>query len=275
MENILLEFCEKCNKTSVSKSEMYNFIKSYTNLDKTSIEYLRNDLNNYVNNIKFFVYIETKNQNINELFEFDTDNGTVYCYESPRTVYSYIKDAFPELDMFLILSTPRQKIQFIVNDRKEKYISWEIFEDKINGFLLFSDLVEVEYEKINKTTPEAPETKDNQKKTGRKLEAKYTTFESMFIDETMPLKVINELIDYETLNPKGELIKDKYYILAITEALQILGIINKDVSKTNRNNLFATKFNTVISDKTTRTKGNDYDYLLSEYKSLFNRLLLS
>jgi hypothetical protein len=150
----LLAFLNKCKNDTVSQSEMYIFIKQHTNnFDKTAFEYLRNDLNLSVCNIKFNIYIETKNLNIDNLFEFETPNGSIYCYESPRTISSYIKEVFPEIDYFLNASTPRQKIQFVINDIEEKGLNREIFEDDYLGFLKFSDMVETEYKRVTESTP--------------------------------------------------------------------------------------------------------------------------
>ncbi len=100
--------------------------------------------------------------------------------------------------------------------------------------------------------------------------AKYETIESIFNDTKNIQKMIDCLIDYETLNKNGELIKKAYHVLAISEALKIKGIIKKEVSITQRNKLFAEKFGIVVSDRTTRAKNKEYETLLTEYKELFN-----
>lgn len=101
---------------------------------------------------------------------------------------------------------------------------------------------------------------------------KYDTIESIFQEPKNIQKVIDFLIDYETLNKKGKLIEPKYHILAITEALVMNGIINKDVSKTQRNKLFAKKLNENISEKTTRAKSKLHSELVTGYKELFDTL---
>ncbi|MFZ4741407.1 MAG: hypothetical protein ACOYLE_09630 [Bacteroidales bacterium] len=101
----------------------------------------------------------------------------------------------------------------------------------------------------------------------------YKTFENMFVDNVNAEKVINELIDYETLNKQGELIKSFYEVLAITEALHTLGILKKDANQTRRNTLFGNKIKAKFSDKTTRAKSKNHNELVTGYKDLFGRLL--
>ncbi|MCK9613008.1 MAG: hypothetical protein M0R16_08940 [Bacteroidales bacterium] len=98
----------------------------------------------------------------------------------------------------------------------------------------------------------------------------FDSIDSIFINPGNLQKVIDCLIDYETLNEKGELIKKNYHISAISEALKIKGVINKKVSKTQRNKLFAGKFNIIVSDRTARAENIEHETLLTEYKDLFD-----
>lgn len=195
----LLAFLNNCKNDTVSQSEMYIFIKQHTNnFDKTAFEYLRNDLNLSVCNIKFNIYIETKNLNIDNLFEFETPNGSIYCYESPRTISSYIKEVFPEIDYFLNASTPRQKIQFVINDIEEKGLNREIFEDDYLGFLKFSDMVETEYKRVTESTPNEIETTLNEinRPNNRVMNYKEITFNE-FCDKCIEGSVSNiDMINY-------------------------------------------------------------------------------
>lgn len=109
------------------------------------------------------------------------------------------------------------------------------------------------------------------KKNGKtKPVLKYDTLESIFNKADNIQKIIDCLISYETLNEKGELIKKAYHVSAISEALKIKGIINKKVSMTQRNKLFAEKFCIDFSDRTARAENKEHDALLTEYKELFD-----
>lgn len=112
--------------------------------------------------------------------------------------------------------------------------------------------------------------KDNKKGNARVPE--YNDFVSMFTDTSFPEKVIEALIEHETLNKSGELIKDFYEVVAFTEALIILAIIKRDVNQTTRNTLFGNKIKAKFADKTTRTKNKEHLELVTEYKDVFSSI---
>lgn len=161
-----------------------------------------------------------------------------------------------------------------------EYFRWEKTNFKDTG--VSAEDLRVQYENLIKRINDKIDSlailhkKNIEKKSrnrGRKALPKYESFESMFENNKAPQEVIKVLIDYETLNPQCELIKPLYEVIAITEALKILGIIKSNVSKTNRNSLFAKKVNVKIGDKTTRSKSKNYDSLLTEYKELFSSIV--
>ncbi len=126
----LNEFLQDCNSRTLPKSEMYNYLKQYTNdFDITTFDFLRNDLNKFTDNIKFTLIIETES------------DGTV---DSDTTVYNYIEKKQTYLSTVL---TPRQKIEFVLNDLNKKGINYYEFDVMYLGLLKFSDMVEAEYKK--------------------------------------------------------------------------------------------------------------------------------
>lgn len=169
MKKELLDFIEKCNKSNVSNSEMYDFIKNYTNnFDKRSFDYLKSDLNQFAENIEFRVYPESKNKEENELFEFYNSGGAVYCYEIKTNIRKCIETAKKEATINstetvsrIVLryitkftATPRGKIEYVIHTIRQKYVSFEIFKDNYIGFLRFSDMVETEFKGISNPEPQ-------------------------------------------------------------------------------------------------------------------------
>ncbi|HRG19190.1 MAG TPA: hypothetical protein PLP39_08875 [Flavobacterium lutivivi] len=141
----LTEFINLCNSKVLPTSEMYNFIQEYTNnFDIKSLEYLRNDLNKYTDNVKFTFLEDTVN------------DGTV---DRPTTVFHYLK-IVNEIAPFVL--TPRQKINLILNDLQEQQINYydneSIFSYEFDQFLKFSDMVEQEYKDKMQQEIKAPDT---------------------------------------------------------------------------------------------------------------------
>jgi len=141
----LTEFINLCNSKVLPTSEMYNFIQEYTNnFDIKSLEYLRNDLNKYTDNVKFTFLEDTVN------------DGTV---DRPTTVFNYLKRD-NEIAPFVL--TPRQKINLILNDLQEQQINYydneSIFSYEFDQFLKFSDMVEQEYKDKMQQEIKAPDT---------------------------------------------------------------------------------------------------------------------
>jgi len=141
----LTEFINLCNSKVLPTSEMYNFIQEYTNnFDIKSLEYLRNDLNKYTDNVKFTFLEDTVN------------DGTV---DRPTTVFHYLK-IVNEIAPFVL--TPRQKINLILNDLQEQQINYydneSIFSYEFDQFLKFTDMVEQEYKDRLQQETKAPDT---------------------------------------------------------------------------------------------------------------------
>lgn len=140
-DKTLIDFLQKCSTTTVPQSEMYNFINEYTNgLNAGTLQYLKSDLNRYVDNIKFTLILDTESV------------GTI---DRPTTIKNHIEN---EQEFLSLVLTPRQKIDFVLNDIEDKklncYNDESIFTLEFNGFLRFYDMVEIEYKKIK--TPDQP-----------------------------------------------------------------------------------------------------------------------
>jgi hypothetical protein len=101
---------------------------------------------------------------------------------------------------------------------------------------------------------------------------KYGTLISIFKREEDIQKVINVLKTNQKMSENNSLfLRKKYEVSAITEALQLKGIIKKEVSATHRNIIFANHFNFDLSDRTSRVSIDTQQYreCLDEYKSMF------
>lgn len=153
----LTEFLSVCNSKTIPESEMYNFIREYTNdFDIKSLEYLRGDLNKFTDNIKFTLINETT-------YEY----GSVEQQDRPTTVVRYLKTNKIDPDMW----TPRQKVNFVLNDIENKKLNYysdeSIFRNEIEQYLKFTDMIERECkdrlqpESKGTAPPPAPPKKHN------------------------------------------------------------------------------------------------------------------
>jgi hypothetical protein len=253
-----VKFINTLFKEQIKRNSTKDYHTIFSDIYLCDFDNTRNEIDTYYNTGKKSI--------LENIYNLSKDN-----YEMFETKIQFIKDLSFKLDFVYAF---KNKIQIVDDNNGYNYLNLNQLEIlELFSNISFSDFCKKIIDYIDEMQPKKDKPKDKPNKAGRKTDLKYTTFESMFTDKTMPEKVINELIDFETLSLKGELLKEKYYILAITEALQMLGIINKDVNKTNRNKLFANKFNTLIADKTTRTENENHEGLLTEYKELFNKLL--
>lgn len=233
IKNMLLsDFMDRCKSGNIPQSEMYNYIKDYTHdFDKKAFDYLRRDLNKFTDNIKFTLILETES------------DGSV---DRTTTVKNYIEKQQEFLSLGL---TPRQKIDFVLNDIDEKKLNYydneSIFSLEINGFLRFCDLVEKEYKELDK-----PQTKiENSpkpfagskiikiydpikvhKEFKKELKCDYNTFKAWFVDSVICDKQMSW--NYDDGN-KAQLIKFIFILCGGWEPAQINTVFKTKVDSNN------------------------------------------
>jgi hypothetical protein len=239
------DFFERVRYSDLTEIEKINTIEHLTNnysLEKLQI--LSHDFNEYLSNERKSKLDEFSEQDIKNTIEYFNNTGQeIPCYSLPPKIF----DNNGERIKFII---PRHNINMEFLLFPFDFIDCYLFQMYLDKLIKQQESKKVETQNI----------------------PQYSTIESIFYDINNIQKVINCLIDHETLNENGELIKESYHILAITEALVMKGIVNKDVSKTQRNKLFAIKLNKKISDKTSRAKSKLHQELITEYKELFDSL---
>jgi len=194
-----------------------------------------------------FINIIEPFENINEFF----DKLFIVICNRIKNNQTSLQTSLKLIDN-LILYYKKPKIPYNKNNKKNTFLleNYEYLKEKIE--LQFKGII------------------NDQPKGKRTPVPKFENIESIFHKSGNLQKVIDCLISYETLNENGELIKKAYHVSAISEALKIKGIINKKVSMTQRNKLFAEKFCIDVSDRTARAENREHETLLTEYKELFD-----